>query len=184
MENVKRRRQLRSETTYNKGSGEYREYYPSGKLLRKGNLVDEKRQGKWEYYYEDGKLEGTCVYDKGKGTYYGYFPNGNLQTKGTLEDDLKTGTWEIYENDGTLSGYYKPFYDDKKLSQEITQLAGKSSSIDRKITRGKHFGYFDSHVNEFQGVIFGTNPVWLAAGRLPIGIEFYLEERIGHELNS
>jgi antitoxin component YwqK of YwqJK toxin-antitoxin module len=172
---------LRSETTYNKGSGEYREYYPSGKLLRKGNLVDEKRQGKWEYYYEDGKLEGTCEYDKGKGTYYGYFPSGNLQTKGTLEDDLKTGTWEIYENDGTLSGYYKPFYDDKKLSQEITQLAGKSSSIDKKITRGKHFGYFDSHVNEFQGVIFGTNPVWLAAGRLPVGIEFYLEERIGHE---
>ncbi len=171
---------LKSEITYDKGSGEYREYYPSGKLRRKGNIANEKRQGKWEYYYEDGKLEGSCEYEKGKGTYYGYFPNGNLQTKGTLEDDLKTGTWEIYENDGKLSGYYKPFYDDKKLSSEIVELAGKSS-IDKKITKGKHFGYFDARVNEFQGVIFGTNPVWLAAGRLPIGIEFYLEERIGHE---
>jgi antitoxin component YwqK of YwqJK toxin-antitoxin module len=171
---------LKSEITYENGAGEYREYYTSGKLRRKGNMVDDKRQGKWEYYYENGKLEGTCEYDKGKGTYYGYFPNGNLQTKGMLEDDMKTGTWEIYENDGKLSGYYKPFYDDKKLSNEITALAGKSS-IDKKVTKAKRFGYFDPSVNEFQGVIFGTNPVWLAAGRWPLGIEFYLEERIGHE---
>jgi antitoxin component YwqK of YwqJK toxin-antitoxin module len=171
---------LKSEITFVNGSGEYREYYAGGKLRRKGNITDDKRQGKWEYYYEDGKLEGTCVYDKSKGTYYGYFPNGNLQTKGLLDEDLKTGTWEIYENDGQLSGYYKPFYDDQKLSKEITTLAGKSS-IEKKITKGKRFNYFDPRFNEFQGVIFGTNPVWLAAGRLPLGIEFYLEERIGHE---
>ncbi|HKZ37419.1 MAG TPA: toxin-antitoxin system YwqK family antitoxin [Chryseolinea sp.] len=171
---------LKSEITYVNGSGEYREYYTSGNLRRKGNITDDKRQGKWEYYYEDGKLEGTCVYDKSKGIYYGYFPNGNLQTKGLLDEDLKTGTWEIYENDGQLSGYYKPFYDDQKLSKEITALAGKSS-IDKKIKKGNHFNYFDPRFNEFQGVIFGTNPIWLAAGRLPLGIEFYLEERIGHE---
>jgi antitoxin component YwqK of YwqJK toxin-antitoxin module len=171
---------LKNEITYENGSGEFREYYASGKLRRKGNIVGDKRQGKWEYFYEDGTLEGTCEFDKSKGTYFGYFPNGNLQTKGTMEDDLKTGTWEIYENDGKLSGYYKPFYDDKKLSKEITTLAGKSS-IEKKTTKGKHFAYFDPRVNEFQGVIFGTNPVWVAAGKLPVGIEFYLEERIGHE---
>src|SRR5690606_16330805 len=173
---------LKSEVTYDLGSGEFREYYSSGKLRRKGNIVNEKRHGQWLYYFEDGKLEGTCDYKHGTGTYFGYYPNGNLQTKGTLEDDLKTGTWEIYENDGTLSGYYKPFYDDKKLSQEITALASKSSSIDKKVSKnGKHLGYFDARANEFHGVIFATNPVWLAAGKLPIGIEFYLEERIGHE---
>ncbi|MBL0744535.1 toxin-antitoxin system YwqK family antitoxin [Chryseolinea lacunae] len=172
---------LKSEVTYAKGTGEYKEYYPSGKLKVRGNLVDEKRQGKWEFYYEDGKKEGTCEYDKGKGTYYGYYPSGNLQTKGTLEDDLKTGTWEIYEKDGKLSGYYRPFYDDQKLSQEIATLANKKGTVKKGQAASRRFGYFDSRFNEFQGVIFGTNPVWLATGRIPLGLEFYIQERIGHE---
>jgi antitoxin component YwqK of YwqJK toxin-antitoxin module len=172
---------MKSEVTYDKGSGEYREYYESGKLKAKGQLVDDKRQGPWEFYYEDGKREGTCDYVNGKGTYYGYFPSGSLQTKGAIEDDRKTGTWELYEADGKLSGYYRPYYDNRKLSDEITTLAGKSGAEKKKVTRKKGFTYFDPKYNEFQGVIFGTNPVWLAAGQLPLGIEFYLQERIGHE---
>jgi uncharacterized protein len=172
---------LKSEVTFDKGSGEYREYYESGKLKLKGRMVDEKRQGNWEFFYEDGKKEGNCEYDKGKGTYYGYYPGGNLQTKGLMEDDLKAGTWEIYETDGKLSGYYRPFYDDKKLSAEITELASKRISTRKTIAQKKGFTYFDPRFNEFQGVIFGSNPVWLAAGKLPLGIEFYLQERIGHE---
>ncbi len=172
---------LKSEVTFDKGSGDYREYYESGKLKLKGALLAEKRHGLWEFFYEDGKKEGTCEYNKGKGIYYGYYPNGNLQTKGSLDEDLKTGTWEIYESDGNLSGYYKPFYDDRKLSAEITALAKKSMYTKRTTVQKNGFTYFDSRYNEFQGVIFGTNPVWLMAGKLPLGIEFYLEERIGHE---
>jgi len=173
---------LKSEIAYENGSGEYREYYESGKLKMKGRITEEKRDGPWEFYYEDGKKEGACTYTKGKGMYYGYYASGTLQTKGKMEGDLKTGTWEIYENDGKLSGYYRPFYDDKKLSAEITGLAAKSTSSSKKSSsQRKGFTYFDPRFNEFQGVIFGTNPVWLAAGRLPLGIEFYLQERIGHE---
>jgi antitoxin component YwqK of YwqJK toxin-antitoxin module len=171
---------VKSEVTLNSGNGEFREYYPSGKLKSKGLMVDGKKQGRWEYYFEDGKLEGECQFDKGKGMYHGYYANGNLQTKGMMEDDLKTGTWEIYEKDGKLSGYYKPFYDDRKLGKEIAALAGKSS-YSKKVTKAKRFAYFDERAGEFRGVIFGTNPVWLAVGRLPLGIEFYLQERLGHE---
>jgi antitoxin component YwqK of YwqJK toxin-antitoxin module len=171
---------LKSEVTYDNGSGEYREYYNSGKLKIKGRIVDGKRQGKWEFYYEDGKQEGSCEYEKDKGTYYGYYPNGNLQTKGTLEGELKTGTWEIYETDGKLSGYYRPFYDNRKLSKEIATLAGKSNRA-KSSSRGKRLTYFDPRFNEFRGVIMGSNPVWLAVGRIPLGIEFYLQERLGHE---
>ena len=171
---------LKSEATFDKGSGEYREYYASGKLKVKGHIQIEKRQGLWEFFYEDGKKEGSCEYDKGKGIYYGYFPDGNLQTKGALEDDLKIGTWEIYENDGKLSGYYRPFYDERRAA-EITDLASKTATVKKATTQRKGFTYFDPKFNEFQGVIFGTNPVWLMAGQIPLGIEFYLEERIGHE---
>ncbi|MEO5980353.1 MAG: toxin-antitoxin system YwqK family antitoxin [Chryseolinea sp.] len=181
---------LKSEVTYNNGSGEYREYYESSKLKMKGIIKEEKRQGPWEFYFEDGKKEGNCDYDKGKGTYFGYYPSGTLQTKGAMDGDLKTGTWEIYENDGKLSGYYRPFYDDKKLGAEITGMVNKPTTLNNNIatfssrkttTQKKGFNYFNPRYNEFQGVIFGTNPLWLAAGRIPLGIEFYLQERIGHE---
>ena len=171
---------LRNEVSYEQGVGSFREYYPSGKLHAKGQLANDKKEGKWEYFFEDGKKEGDCEFTHGKGTYYGYYPNGNLQTKGTIEDDLKTGTWEIYENDGKLSGYYRPFYDDRKLGKEITRMAGKSS-INRAAVRSKRLTNFDPRFNEFRGVIVGGNPVMMFAGRFPLGMEFYFQERLGHE---
>lgn len=171
---------VKSEVNFDKGSGEYREYYADGKLKVKGQLINEKHQGKWQYFYADGTLEGECDYIDGKGLYKGYYPNGALQTKGSMEEDKKTGTWEIYEADGKLSGYYRPFYDNRKLGKEITSLAGKSS-INKVISRGKRFTYFDPRFSEFRGVIIGTNPVFLFAGELPLAAEFYLQERLGHE---
>jgi uncharacterized protein len=173
---------LKHEISYEKGTGDYREYYASGKLKAKGKLVNEKKEGKWEYYFEDGKREGECDFKEGKGTYLGYYPNGNLQTKGTLEGDMKVGTWEIYENDGSLSGYYRPFYDDRRLSNEIVSLATANKSTKAKTSsKRRNLGYFDARFNEFKGVIIGGNPIMAFAGRMPIGIEFYLQERLGHE---
>jgi antitoxin component YwqK of YwqJK toxin-antitoxin module len=172
---------VKSEITYSNGYGDYREYHESGRLKMNGQIKDEKRHGPWDFYFDDGKKEGTCEYSNGKGVYHGYFANGTLQTKGPMDGDLKTGTWEIYENDGKLSGYYRPFYDDKKLSAEITGLAEKVTPTKKATVQKKGFAYFDQRYNEFQGVIFGTNPLWLAAGEIPLGIEFYLQERIGHE---
>jgi uncharacterized protein len=169
----------KSETTFDNGFGEYREYYASGKLKVKGKIVNDKKEGRWEYFYEDGKREGLCDFQNNKGVYSGYYPNGNLQTKGTLDGDLKIGTWEIYENDGKLSGYYRPFYDDKNLSKQITAMAGKN--VSKKSSKRKALSHFDARFNEFKGVIMATNPVMSLAGRLPVAIEFYLQERLGHE---
>lgn len=182
-----------SETWYVNGRGEYSEYFASGKLKVKGSLLNDKREGTWEFFDETGRSEGVCDYQEGKGIYNGYYPNGALQTKGAMDGDLKAGTWEIYETDGKLSGYYRPFYDDKKLSAEITALAQTSPvraventstrvpTVKKKTGAKRHSGYFTPRYNEVQGVIFGTNPVWLAAGELPLAIEFYLQERLGHE---
>lgn len=170
---------VKSEATYDKGTGEYREFFASGKLKMKGMVREGKREGKWEFYYEDGKKEGYCDYHGDVGTYHGFYPSGNLQTKGTMNGDKKTGTWEIYEHDGKLSGYYKPIYDDKKLGQEITSLATRTSYQRKAKARG--FNYFKEKGNEFHGVILATNPIWMLAGQLPLGVEFYLQERLGHE---
>ncbi len=171
-----------SETVFRDGRGEIRQFYPSGKLKSYGMTVHDERDGKWVFYYEDGRKEGECVYAANKGTYYGYFPNGALQTKGPMTNDLKTGTWEIYKEDGTLSGYYRPFYDDKKLGEEIVALASASASVKKRTTRHRRKAeYFTPRLNEFRGLIVAGNPVMAFAGRLPLGVEFYLQERLGHE---
>nr|WP_302180038.1 toxin-antitoxin system YwqK family antitoxin [Chryseosolibacter indicus] len=171
---------VKSETSYAAGEGEYREYYSSGKLKTTGKIVNDKREGKWEYYYEHGVREGECEYKNGKGVYYGYYPNGNLQTKGTLDGEVKTGTWEIYENDGKLSGYYRPFYDNKKLGKDIVSMAGKGTANTGSSKR-RTFTHFDARFNEFRGLIIAGNPIMTFAGRLPIAFEFYMQERLGHE---
>jgi uncharacterized protein len=170
---------LKSEANYDKGNGEYREFYANGKLKVKGKMLDGKRQGKWEYYFENGQREAICEYDKDKGVYHGYYPNGTLHTKGPMEGELKTGTWEIYKEDGKLSGYYKPFYENGKLAEDISKLATKTGrpAVKKQYNRS----HFQARNNEFKGVIASSNPLWLAAGRIPFGIEFYLQERLGHE---
>jgi uncharacterized protein len=170
-----------SEMFFRAGAGDYKEFYPSGKLKSKGNTVNDSREGKWMFFYADGRKEGECDYKDNKGIYYGYFPNGTLQTKGPMTGDLKTGTWEIYQEDGTLSGYYRPFYDNKKLGEEIVALAATSTARKKINRHGQRFTYFDPRLNEFRGLIVEGNPVMVFAGRLPLGVEFYLQERLGHE---
>jgi antitoxin component YwqK of YwqJK toxin-antitoxin module len=172
----------RSEVNYSNGVGEYREYYTDGRLRAKGQIVDGRNEGKWQYYFNDGKLEGECEFDSGKGTYYGYYPSGTLQTKGTLENDLRVGTWELYETDGKLSGYYRPIYEKSRLADEINALAIKAqtsaSTTQRSAARG--FTYFQPRFPEYRGVIIEGNPMLSFIGLMPLGIEFYNEERLGH----
>lgn len=173
----------KTETMFINGKGEYQEFYPSGKLKVKGMLENGKNTGKWEYFFEDGKKEGECQYVDGKGTYYGYYPSGTLQTKGLMEEDRRVGTWELYEHDGKLSGYYKPIYENGSLAQQITALINKPSPVtpvvSRKSQRG--FGYFIPSPSEYKGVILSVNPPMTFLGSLPLGFEFYNEERLGHE---
>jgi uncharacterized protein len=170
---------LRSEASFDKGTGDYREFFNNGTLKVKGRIVEGKRQGRWEFYNGDGTREGYCDYEKDKGIYYGYYANGNLHTKGPLEGELKMGTWEIYNEEGNLSGYYKPFYENNKASDEIVALAQRTAAQRKKAPARR--SWFIARNNEFKGVIGASNPLWLAAGRLPFNIEFYLQERLGHE---
>jgi antitoxin component YwqK of YwqJK toxin-antitoxin module len=168
-----------SEGNFTRGSGELKMYYPSGRLQAVGKMVEDKREGLWLFYDEAGRKEGECMYTLGKGVYKGYYPEGALQTKGELEGDKKVGTWEIYERDGTIAGYYKPFYENEKLANDITKLSQRKAVVSSKPAR--RLTHFDARSGEFRGVIIGGNPVLMFAGRFPFDVEFYAQERLGHE---
>lgn len=174
---------LKGEGKFNNGSGMYKEFFKSGKVKLKGPVVDGKNHGTWKYYYEGGDLEGECEFANGRGEYYGYYPDGTLQTKGIIDDGKKIGKWELYKNDGSLSGYYKPIYDDtllKKEDMKVIRETKKYGVADFRF-RGRKFKYFESRINEYQGVIMSFNPLLSLIGKVPFGFEFYMQERLGHE---
>ncbi|MEQ8928215.1 MAG: membrane-binding protein, partial [Fulvivirga sp.] len=176
----------KGEVVFNEGTGEYKEYYKNGNIRLIGTIVNDKHEGVWKYYYEGGELEGECDFTNGRGEYYGYYPDGTLQTKGTIEENSKkVGRWELYKNDGTLSGYYKPIYDQPIENQQVIETKvkrNKQYGVGAYKYKGKRkFNYFDAKGNEFQGLIMSFNPFATFIGRIPFGMEFYMQERLGHE---
>jgi uncharacterized protein len=165
----------KSETKFNKGTGEYNEYYKSGKLKVSGHIFEGKNEGRWEYYYESGNIEGICDFSRGRGYYIGYYEDGVIQTRGWIEDDKKIETWEIYDRQGKLTGYYKPFYENLPAGREVKVREAKASN------NKTGFRYFNPKSSEFRGVILSTNPFASLYGYLPVGIEFFNNERLGHE---
>jgi len=178
--------EILGEANFKTGSGDYNEYYPSGSRKAKGQLEDGKKTGKWYYYNEDGALEGEADFLEDKGEYTGYYPNGTMKMQGDLDKDKRVGEWTLYNDDGSKAGSYHPIYEDEKpifksrVSQDDTRKEDFSTPEYRFKRRG--FKYFQPTINEYRGVIIGTNPIWLYFGRLPIAIEYYIQERLGYEI--
>jgi uncharacterized protein len=114
----------------------YESFYPDGIREVKGiyEVGDEGKDGKWEYYdqngtlteienYNKGVLQGdnttyfingkvisSMYFEKGKadGLKKEYFINGQLLTKGYWVGNERAGTWNSYNTEGTLTA--KKFY--------------------------------------------------------------------------
>lgn len=182
---------FKGEAVFNQGEGIYQEFYKDSTLKVKGFLSDGAHQGKWQYFYEDGMLEGEAVFKNGKGTYYGYYRNGVRKMQGTIENGERTGLWQLYKPDGQLAGYYTSVYENnepvfKALSNSEAALSAedaKDTSLNPEyMYRKKAVRYFKQRVNEFQGIIAGVNPVGLILNRLSFNVEYYMQERLGYEL--
>ena len=141
----------------------------------------------WKYYYEDGILEGESNFQNGSGPYKGYYKDGSLKMEGTIENGIKTGIWKLYNNDGSLAGYYKTFYeDDKPVFRIVENSDSIGSPLDYEkpeyLFKKQKIRYFRPQINEFKGIIIGTNPVAMIAGSIPFTVEYYMQERLGYEL--
>ncbi|GEM_PF-182103 len=181
---------FRADGVFEKGEGEYHEYYESGKLKIDGFIKDGKNHGQWNYYYEDGSLEGKCFFENGEGNYTGYYKDGSPYMKGKIKDGKNVGVWEFYNEQGNIAGYYRPFYEGDQPSYKLIEESSKNTEArsnrdylkpDYKY-KIKNFRYFTPTINEFQGIIIGTNPLSTIFGRLPLSIEYYFQERLGYEM--
>jgi hypothetical protein len=107
--------------------------------------------------------------------------------EGQMEDDKRIGEWILYNPDGSVAGTYSPIYEDAKpifktrLSRDYELRNDPFEKPGYKFKR-KGIRYFQDRINEYRAVIIGTNPLWLINNQLPIGIEYYMQERLGYEL--
>ena len=68
-------------------------YRNSGKIKSIGRIVNDRREGTWNFYYLRGTLSAQLVYNEGRldGEQFYYYPNGSLQAleiwnQGFLQD--------------------------------------------------------------------------------------------------
>jgi antitoxin component YwqK of YwqJK toxin-antitoxin module len=88
-------------------------------LIEKGQILDEKKQGEWTYYYPDGNLRKKDNYNEGDltGKLTLYYPSGKIMEE---RDDFanRFGTTKFYYESGQLESAIK--YDKKIILEEST----------------------------------------------------------------
>jgi antitoxin component YwqK of YwqJK toxin-antitoxin module len=72
----------------------------------KGSVIEAKRDGVWQEYYNNGEIRSRGLYSNGKkdGLWKEYYENGNLERKVNYKKGLKVGFLENYHIDGQLLG--------------------------------------------------------------------------------
>ncbi len=174
------------EAQYEQDDGFVNEYYPSGKQKAKGRIIHGEKNGKWYYYNEIGDLEGEADLINGSGEYIGYYSNGTVKMKGQIEKDKRVGEWPLFDPVGVTVGTYQTVYENKPLifkKRFMRDLIEKESFAKPDYhSEKRRLRYFLPRMNEYKGFIIATNPAWLAGKQLPIAIEYYIQERMGYEI--
>jgi len=99
-------------------------YYEDGKLKEKGLANKKGKQGKWQFYNENGSLFIEAEYkdDEEHGVFIRYFEDGKIAIKSNFKNGVREGHGiEYYENGHAReewiyeSGEYSPinFWDEK-----------------------------------------------------------------------
>jgi len=106
-------------TIYN---GKYIRYWDDGtlsKVMEKGSYLDDKREGVWEWYYENGQLnrKGSYIYGKMDGFWEEYYENGQLNWKGS------------YKNEKPVDGIYTEYHQNGQLKCKGSYLNGKRDDV-------------------------------------------------------
>jgi antitoxin component YwqK of YwqJK toxin-antitoxin module len=84
--------------------GEWKLYYPDGKVRAKGKYVDGLREGNWSYFFTNGKTEQTGIYkmDWPTGGWKWYYFNGQLHREDMYRNGKEDGTSVEYDTLGVV----------------------------------------------------------------------------------
>jgi antitoxin component YwqK of YwqJK toxin-antitoxin module len=127
--------------------GVYREYdnlgkitgsklYDKDKIIAEGGIVDARglQQGKWKYFYADGKIrmEGEFKDGMRDGLWKFFYPNQQLQQTGNYSKNQPDGEWNWYHTNNQL--LRREFYKNGKEEGESVEY----SETGAEITKGNY----------------------------------------------
>lgn len=85
-------------------NGFYTEYYPGRKQVKLRGWMDEqnRRQGTWDYYAENGIHLSMMEYQDGlkHGIFFQRYPTGVIRRTGNYKSDKQVGDWVHYDEKG------------------------------------------------------------------------------------
>ncbi|MBR2201338.1 MAG: hypothetical protein IJ894_11430, partial [Bacteroidales bacterium] len=91
-------------------------YYDKNETVKKseGDMKDGHENGRWTYYYRNGKKYKETDFYMGvvNGRVAFYYENGNLMNEGNVVNNRTTGAYKEYYEDATLKA--EGFYDNNK----------------------------------------------------------------------
>jgi antitoxin component YwqK of YwqJK toxin-antitoxin module len=131
---------LISEDEYknNRKNGLSVKYFPNKNPSEKLTYVNDVRTGEWLQYYSSGKIfiRATFADDKLQGKYSVYFENGNPEYLGQYKDDARDGTWLKYNREGiviTKINYIKGLATDPEIYRKETKYLDSLERFKGKI---------------------------------------------------
>ncbi len=132
-------------------------------MISRGNYVDDKKNGKYEYFYEngakksleeyaddqlssetkwyeDGQVSLAVTYKNGNydGWYREYYPNGKLRVEQEYLDAIKQGHYRSFFEDG--GKYYEGFFDKGEPKGEMKEYARDGTFKKTRTYDGKRPG--------------------------------------------
>jgi antitoxin component YwqK of YwqJK toxin-antitoxin module len=80
------------------------ELYSTGEVKMEGGMNGEKREGEWKAYFPDGRVQsiGTFVNGLRTGKATVWQENGNLLQEGYYKEGRHVGKWRFYDEQGDL----------------------------------------------------------------------------------
>lgn len=84
--------------------GEFRIFFPDGKIQIEGQLDSNRNVGKWQYFYPDGQIEseGYFINDLPEGKWVWNYSDGKKREEGSYRDGERIGIWVQYDNYGEV----------------------------------------------------------------------------------
>jgi len=75
-----------------------------GKIEMAGNMIDDKNEGEWKYYYPNGQLEsvGNFKNDTPSGKWTFYYQTGMKKEEGKYNKGIRDGKWIEYDSTGKV----------------------------------------------------------------------------------
>ncbi len=115
--------------------------YEENQVVEEGYYADDRKTGKWTYYYSNSKVKQVLTYSNNRpdGHAIFYYKNGNIKEEGTWKNNTWIGNYTYYYENGKVRndwnynesgqrvGIQKYYYENGQLMVEGEWLNGKES---------------------------------------------------------